>query len=162
MARDSNFDSSISSLLVLSISHHSPFSDRLSMRRSTKGRMRLFIVVAALGLLGCPKAGVDKAETATAAPSPPAWMSLKDGKVHRGLDEAPIGLYAAGDDEGGRFTPSGDVEGAGPIGESGTKGWLDLATGKFVPDTGPQPPPPFIDGTMTPSGFSPSSRKIHY
>ena len=112
--------------------------------------------------IGCPKAGVDKPETATAAPSPPWWISLKDGKLHRGLDEAPIGLYAAGDKSAERFVPTGDVEGAGPVGESGTKGWLDLATGQFVDTSKPKPPPPFIDGAMTPSGFSPASRKITY
>src|SRR4051794_38208970 len=94
--------------------------------------LAMCLVFGVVVVAACPKAGVDKAETATAAPSPPWWMSLKDGKLHRGLDEAPIGLYAAGDKTGDRFAPTGDVEGAGPVGESGTKGWLDLATGQFV------------------------------
>src|SRR5690349_3536124 len=50
--------------------------------------MRTFAVVVFAVLVavvsGCPKAGVDKSTTATAAPSPPYWMSLKDGKLHRG------------------------------------------------------------------------------
>lgn len=125
-------------------------------------------LVVTLGVLAaCPKAGTDAATTATAAPSPPWWMSLKDGKLHRGLDEAPIGLYAAGDVEKApdgteRFVPGGDIEGQGPIGAEGTKGWLDLATGKFIAGTEPKPPPPYIEGTMTPGGFSPASRKIAY
>jgi hypothetical protein len=120
------------------------------------------VVVVTVALSACPKAGTDKAETATAAPSPAWWMSLKDGKLHRGLDEAPIGLYAAGDMQGERFVPNGDVEGAGPVGEAGTAGWLDLATGKFVDENGPKPPPPYIAGHRTPSGFSPEGRHITY
>ena len=124
------------------------------------------LVAGALGA-GCPKAGTDAATTATAAPSPPWWMSLKDGKLHRGLDEAPIGLYAAGDVEEGpdgaeRFVPGGDIEGQGPVGAEGTRGWLDLATGRFVAATEPKPPPPYVEGAMTPSGFSPSTRKVTY
>lgn len=127
-------------------------------------RVILLVVVALLALVvGCPKAGTDPAATtATAAPSPSWWMSLKDGKLHRGIDEAPIGLYAAGTMEGERFLPGGDIEGQGPIGESGNEGWLDLATGKFIAKGEPQPPPPFIEGAMTPSGFSPKSRKVTY
>ncbi len=128
-------------------------------------------VVVALGAMamatGCPKAGVDKPTTATAAPSPPWWMSIKDGKLHRGLDEAPIGLYAAGEQAGadggaGRFVPGGDIEGSGPIGDKGTPGFLDLATGTFVNKSEPHPPPPYIEGAMTPSGFSPASRHVVY
>lgn len=122
-------------------------------------------MTAAVMLPACPKAGTDKAETATAAPSPPFWMSVKDGKLHRGLDEAPLGLYAAGDVDPttpNRFIPSGDVEGSGPVGASGKKGWLDLATGQFIDESAPKPPPPFVAGAMTPAGFSPSSRAVHY
>jgi hypothetical protein len=116
-----------------------------------------------LSLAACPRAGTDpQATTATAAPSPPWWMSLKDGELHRGLDEAPIGLYAPGDMEGDRFMPGGDIEGDGPIGAAGTPGWLDLRTGRFIAKGEPQPPPPFIEGAMTPSGFSPKSRKVTY
>src|SRR3954469_15765342 len=113
--------------------------------------LAMCLVVGVVVVAACPKAGVDKAETATAAPSPPYWMSLKDGKLHRGLDEAPIGLYAAGDvgtassgrPGAERFQPSGDIEGQGPLGEkSGTAGTLDLAPGPFVPDGQPKPPPP--------------------
>ena len=120
------------------------------------------LACAALLLVACPKAGADAATTATAAPSPTWWMSLKDGKLHRGLDEAPIGLYAAGDVEAERFVPGGDIEGQGPIGAEGTAGWLDLATGKFIAHSEPQPPPPYLEGAMTPSGFSPKSRKVVY
>lgn len=122
-------------------------------------------LVAALATttLACPQAGTDPAATtATAAPSPAWWMSVKDGKLHRGLDEAPIGLYAAGDMEGERFVPGGDIEGQGPVNSSGTEGWLDLTTGRFVPKTEAQPPSPYLEGAMTPSGFSPKSRKVAY
>src|SRR2546421_12439875 len=104
--------------------------------------LALSLVLGLVVVAACPKAGVDKAETATAAPSPPWWMSLKDGKLHRGLDEAPIGLYAGGEKTGDRFAPTGDVEGAGPVGESGTKGWLDPAPRQFVHAAKPKPPPP--------------------
>lgn len=87
---------------------------------------------------------------------------MKDGKLHRGLDEAPIGLYAAGDMEGERFVPGGDIEGQGPLGSNGSDGWLDLATGRFISKGEPQPIAPYIEGAMTPSGFSPRSRKIAY
>ena len=120
----------------------------------------IFLVVTSLG---CPKAGSDPAATtATAAPSPVWWMSMKDGKLHRGLDEAPIGLYAAGDMEGERFVPGGDIEGQGPVASDGTEGWLDLATGRFIAKGEPQPLTPYVPGAMTPSGFSPSTRKIAY
>jgi hypothetical protein len=126
-------------------------------------RSALLTLAVVVTTLGCPKAGTDPAATtATAAPSPTWWMSLKDGKLHRGLDEAPIGLYAAGDMQGDRFAPAGDIEGDGPIGAGGDEGWLDLATGKFIAKSEPEPPPPSIAGHMTPSGFSPSSRKIRY
>lgn len=125
-----------------------------------------FILSLVATTTACPKAGTDAATTATAAPSPPWWMSLKDGRLHRGLDEAPIGLYAAGDVEkvadAERFVPGGDVEGQGPVGAPGTEGWLDLATGKFIASTEPKPPPPYVEGAMTPSGFSPKTRKISY
>src|SRR5947199_237065 len=49
--------------------------------------LALSLVLGLVVVAACPKAGVDKAETATAAPSPPWWMSLKDGKLHRGLDD---------------------------------------------------------------------------
>ena len=112
---------------------------------------------------GCPKAGTDpSATTATAAPSPAWWMSMKDGKLHRGLDEAPIGLYAAGDMAGERFVPGGDIEGQGPVGADGAAGWLDLATGRFITSAEPQPPAPYVEGAMTPSGFSPRSRRVAY
>jgi len=127
------------------------------------------VVFGVGGLAGCPRAGTDpQSTTATAAPSPPWWMSLKDGKLHRGLDEAPIGLYAAGDvsdEEGGKqgvFVPGGEIEGDGPIGAPGTAGWLDLQTGRFVEKGQPQPPPPYVEGNMTPGGFSPRSRKVAY
>jgi hypothetical protein len=123
--------------------------------------VRIALFLFAVLMAGCPKAGVDKAETATAAPSPPWWMSLKDGHVHRGLDEAPIGLYVTGD-KTDRFQPSGDVEGSGPVAATGEAGALDLVSGKFTKDSEPKPPPPYVDGAMTPSGFSPSSRKVHY
>jgi hypothetical protein len=121
------------------------------------------LLVALYGAAGCPKAGTDPAATtATAAPSPPWWMSLKDGKLHRGLDEAPIGLYVAGDMEDDRFSPGGDVEGDGPIGAAGEEGWLDLRTGAFVKRGEPEPPPPVVDGHRTPAGFSPTSRRVRY
>jgi hypothetical protein len=133
---------------------------------TTRALCALMFAVTTFFFAGCPKAGTDSATTATAAPSPPWWMSLKDGRLHRGLDEAPIGLYAAGDVEKTgdieRFVPGGDIEGQGPIGAPGTEGWLDLATGKFITSTEPKPPPPFVEGTMTPSGFSPKTRKISY
>ena len=123
----------------------------------------LLVVVALLAFTACPKAGTDpQADTATAAPSPPWWLSIKDGKLHRGLDEAPIGLYASGDMNGERFAPGGNIEGAGPVGEKGTEAWLDLATGKVIKAGEPLPPPPYVAGNLTASGFSPSSRKIHY
>lgn len=120
-------------------------------------------LVLVFASVGCPRAGTDPAATtATAAPSPEWWMSLKDGKLHRGLDEAPIGLYAAGNMENGRFAPGGEIEGDGPLGAPGTEGWLDLATGAFIARGQPKPPPPFVEGAMTPSGFSPGSRKVVY
>ena len=130
--------------------------------------MRVLVVVIGLCMgaalvVGCPKAGTDPAATtATAAPSPPWWMSIKDGKLHRGLDEAPIGLYAPGDMEGDRFVPGGEIEGSGPIDARGDEAWLDLATGKIIKAGEPLPPPPFVSGSLTPGGFSPASRTIHY
>jgi hypothetical protein len=124
--------------------------------------LRAAAVVLCL-LPACPKAGTDPAATtATAAPSPPTWMSLRDGGLHSGLEEAPIGLYVGGDTVDGVFMPGGDVEGDGPIGAAGTPGFLDLKTGRFVPRGEPQPPPPYIEGAMTPHGFSPRSRKVAY
>jgi hypothetical protein len=124
----------------------------------------LTLIVAGLALAACPKAGTDPAATtATAAPSPAWWLSFKDGKLHRGLDEAPIGLYAGGDMEGERFVPGGDIEGQGPVGSAtGAEGWLDLATGRFIAKGEPQPPPPYVEGTLTASGFQPRSRRIAY
>lgn len=116
----------------------------------------------ALALCACPKAGADAATTATAAPSPNWWMSVKDGQLHRGLDEAPIGLYVGGDMEGERFSPGGNIEGNGPIGADGEPAVLDLRTGRVVKAPEPRPPPPSVDGTLTPAGFSPKSRKVTY
>lgn len=135
----------------------------LVLAKLTRTTLAVALVVGLASTLACPTAGTDPAATtATAAPSPAWWMSVKDGKLHRGLDEAPIGLYAAGDMEGERFVPGGDIEGQGPVGSSGTAGWLDLATGRFVPKTEAPPPPPSLEGAMTPSGFSPKSRKVAY
>ena len=124
--------------------------------------LALVAVIVAAGL-GCPKAGTDPAATtATAAPSPAWWMSMKDGKLHRGLDEAPIGLYLAGDLAGDRFVPGGDIEGQGPVTTEGTAAWLDLATGHFINEGEPPPPPPYVEGSMTKNGFSPKSRSVSY
>ena len=132
------------------------------MRASGFGLLASVLLVVAT-TSGCPRAGTDPAATtATAAPSPPVWMSLKDGKLHSGLEEAPIGLYVGGDKQDGAFAPGGDIEGDGPIGANGEEGWLDLKTGTFVKKSEPQPPPPYVEGAMTPSGFSPKSRKVVY
>jgi hypothetical protein len=124
--------------------------------------MRPLLLLVALQLSGCPKAGTEAATTATAAPSPNCWMSLMDGKLHRGLDEAPIGLYVGGDLEGEQFNPGGDVEGNGPIGQAGDAAVLELRTGHIVKATEPRPAPPLLEGALTPSGFSPRSRKVTY
>lgn len=113
-------------------------------------------------LAACPKAGTESATTATAAPSPNWWMSLKDGQLHRGLDEAPIGLYVGGDMEGEQFAPGGNIEGNGPIGAAGEPVMLELRTGRLVKPPEPPPPPPYVEGTLTAVGFSPKTRKVTY
>lgn len=114
------------------------------------------------GLAACPKAGTEAATTATAAPSPNWWMSLKDGQLHRGLDEAPIGLYVGGDMEGGQFSPGGNIEGSGPLGAKGEPALMDLRSGRISKTSEPRPAPPFVEGTLTPAGFSPRSRTVTY
>ncbi|MCC7075405.1 MAG: hypothetical protein IT383_29100 [Deltaproteobacteria bacterium] len=125
---------------------------------------RLFVLVALMvtGLAGCPKAGADAPTTATAAPSPTWWMSLSDGKLHRGLDEAPVGLYLGGEHDGERFVPGGDIEGNGAIGAKGEPAVLELSSGRMVKGSEPRPAPPLVDGALTADGFSPSSRKVRY
>lgn len=119
------------------------------------------VLVAVVGA-ACPKAGTEAATTATAAPSPHWWMSVKDGKLHRGLDEAPIGLYVGGDMEGEQFTPGGPIEGSGPVGSTGEPVVLELRTGRFVKEGEPRPAPPYVEGALTPAGFSPRSRQVVY
>jgi hypothetical protein len=111
--------------------------------------------------MACPRAGTDpQATTATAAPSPPHWMSVSDGKLHQGLDDAPIGLYVGGELEGGMFKPGGDVEGQGPVAQPGAPAYLQLSTGSIVVE---KPMPPYLEGTRATDGtFSPKSRKIIY
>ncbi|MBI1945216.1 MAG: hypothetical protein HYS27_05945 [Deltaproteobacteria bacterium] len=122
----------------------------------------LLVLVALTALAGCPKAGADSPTTATAAPSPNWWMSIADGKLHRGLDEAPVGLYVGGDQDGERFAPGGDIEGSGAVGAAGEPAVLELATGRVLKASEPRPPPPFVDGTLTAAGFSPKTRKVSY
>ena len=127
--------------------------------------LTLGVLIGQLALLvplGCPKAGADSPTTATAAPSPSWWMSIKDGELHHGLDEAPTGLYLGGDLEGEQFAPGGDIEGSGPIGAAGEKVVLELRTGRVVKAGEPRPAPPLVDGTLTTSGFSPKTRKVTY
>lgn len=121
--------------------------------------LSLGVVVA---LAACPKAGADSPTTATAAPSPNWWMSVADGQLHRGLDEAPQGLYVGGDREGERFAPGGDIEGSGQVGAAGEPAVLELATGRVVKAGEPRPAPPFVEGTLSPAGFSPTTRKVRY
>ncbi|MCC7107764.1 MAG: hypothetical protein IT382_00620 [Deltaproteobacteria bacterium] len=114
------------------------------------------------GLAACPRAGTEAATTATAAPSPNWWMSLKDGQLHRGLDEAPIGLYVGGDMEGEHFSPGGNIEGNGPFDAKGEPAVMDLRSGRVSKASEPRPAPPFVEGTLTPAGFSPRSRTVTY
>lgn len=127
-------------------------------------RMRILLALLAVGaaLGGCPKAGADAPTTATAAPSPSWWMSVADGKLHRGLDEAPAGLYVGGEHDGARFVPGGDIEGSGAVGATGAPAVLELASGRVLAATEPRPAPPLVEGAITPGGFSPSSRKVTY
>jgi hypothetical protein len=92
------------------------------------------------------------------------WFSLADGAVHLAGDDEPVGLYVSGVIEGGRFVPEGDVLGQGPIGASGTPGWLELLDGGFHPrHEGREPGRPYVAGTMTAEGvFSPGSRQVAY
>ncbi len=122
----------------------------------------MLALAASLLLSACPKAGADSPTTATAAPSPNWWLSVADGKLHRGLDEAPVGLYVGGDRDGERFAPGGDIEGSGRIGAAGEPAVLELATGRIVKASEARPPPPIVEGTLTPSGFSPKTRKVTY
>ena len=122
----------------------------------------LLVLVGLSAQLGCPRAGADSPTTATAAPSPSWWMSIKDGKLHRGLDEAPVGLYLGGDLEGEQFAPGGDIEGSGALGAAGEPVVLELRTGRVVKAGEPRPAPPLVDGALTPSGFSPKTRKVTY
>lgn len=90
-----------------------------------------------------------------------AFLELASGKV---VAVAPQGLHVRGAMEGGVFVPEGDVLGEGPLGEAGQPGWLELASGQFLPDFTARPPfPPYLKGYRTPQGeFRPSSRTVIY
>ena len=108
------------------------------------------------------------APTGTPAPavldSPRGYLWLADGTVHLASEGEPAGLFVAGSIEGGRFVPEGDVLGLGPLGATGTSGWLELLDGNFYTDgCGHEPLRPFVVGTMQTDGtFSPTSRQVIY
>lgn len=92
-----------------------------------------------------------------------AYLLLSDGSVHEG--PPPAGLHVKGRSDNGQFLPSGaEIEGEGPLGETGSPGWLELRDGTFHGDqTGRPPFPPYVRGVRTPDGeFRPSSRSIQY
>jgi hypothetical protein len=76
----------------------------------------------------------------------------------------PSGLFVRGTLAVEVFSPQGDVEGDGPLGDAGTPGWFELGPRKFFPDmTGRPPFPPYLKGYLTPQGeFRPSSRTVLY
>jgi hypothetical protein len=133
------------------------------LSRALWSPLMLVVVVAPLACSKDERSNDPVPATATAAPSPPAWLSVKDGKIHSGLEDAPIGLYVAGDTEDGRFVPGGDVEGQGPSGDvEGEKGFLALSTGTFVAGTTP-PPPPWLAVTRAADGsYVAMSRRVTY
>ncbi|MEW5850083.1 MAG: hypothetical protein AB2A00_14940 [Myxococcota bacterium] len=92
------------------------------------------------------------------------YLLLKDGSIHPDTDGRPQGLYVGGKLVDGRFTPEGNVQGDGPLGESGSPGWMELNDGSFHGDQTARPPfPPYIKGYRTREGeFRPKSRLVNY
>ncbi len=93
----------------------------------------------------------------------PVFLVLKDGTLTADRPASGL-LYVLGQQEGERFVPQGNVQGDGPLGQAGSSGWLELATGSFQGDQTARPPfPPYVRGFKTPQGdFRPSSRVVVY
>jgi len=94
--------------------------------------------------------------------SPAAYLLLSSMRV---VSQRPLqGLFVEGSQDGAVFRPTGNVQGQGELGEAGSSGWLELASGTFQPDrTGRPPFPPYVKGYLTPQGeFRPSSRSVIY
>ncbi len=95
---------------------------------------------------------------------------LAGGRMIEGGREGAEGLYVAGRLRQGRFRPVGSVEGNGDFcrgwerrsGESGRRGWLELARGEFLGEgDGRLPSRPFVRGCVGADGvFRPESRDV--
>src|SRR5688500_10313403 len=128
------------------------------MLRATRHRLTLLLGLA--GLLTCVHAP---------PPRPPpqepvmtSYLRLSDGRMQRG-GAGPGERCLQGTVGDGRFTPGGDVQGDGAVGEAGgMPGWMELATGTFQGDQTARPPfPPYIRGTRLPDGrFQPAYRSV--
>ncbi len=91
------------------------------------------------------------------------YMLLADGSIHSDLEGPPKGLFARGYFQDDKFFPEGNIEGEGPLGASGSPGWMEFFTGTFYGMQTSRPPfPPYVEGYMTPDGFQPSSRRVVY
>lgn len=130
--------------------------------------MQRFGVFVSAVLVGCPaarpRATTNQAQGVEMAEIQPGFLSLADGRIVSTTDRPPAGVYVRGKIRDGRFSPEGDVEGEGPLGEAGQPGWMELLDGTFHGEqTGRPPFPPYVKGYMTPQGeFRPASRKVVY
>ncbi len=126
-----------------------------------------------LPLLGCGTAsppdeqggGAMLVETHPLSMRTPGWLEFLDLSLHPASQAAaPREPYVRGWIIGGLFVPEGEVVGVlsdAPTRRVLTRGWLDVRTRGFIPDTADRPrTPPWIDGWQDKDtgGFFPGSQ----
>jgi hypothetical protein len=88
-------------------------------------------------------------------------LVLANAELRAADEGAPSSFYVAGHILNGAFAPDSGVLGDGAFEAQGTKGWLELANGRFHSDLeGVGRTSPFVFGVKTSQGFVPSSRKV--
>ncbi|MCA9552360.1 MAG: hypothetical protein KC933_20160 [Myxococcales bacterium] len=90
-----------------------------------------------------------------------AYLALTTCEV---TEDIPDGLYVTGVQDGeGRFVPTGQVEGDGPIADMDAVGRLELSTTRYTDTLDDHPPArPYVEGALTDDGFIPCSRTVVY
>ena len=108
-----------------------------------------------------PAASDAASSSVPAAESSSGCRALGDGRYKANAPSCD-GLFVRGTLTGGVFTPASDVEGKGTIGaNAGHPGWLELSSGEFFgQETARAPTAPYVEGSMTTTGFVPSSRSV--
>ena len=90
------------------------------------------------------------------------FFVLKNASMCKVNAKEPTSFFLKGRVHNGNFLPQSEILGSEPLAHDGTKGWLELESGKFYTTQTPRSPKsPYVNGFMTDEGFVPDSKQIH-